>query len=123
MLGVVRGKISSRVWTSVSARSAVPRGAEPYDLIVCSSVCAFVDDYPSLVAELVGTMTPSGLFVRWDRERDPADDEPFGLARDEIRAVLSAAGLTSVDIDTAFSLSVGGHDMRPLVGSGRVPLS
>ena len=61
----------------------------PFDLIVCSSVCAFLDDYAGTAGTLVRLLRPGGLFIQWDWELDPHADEPFGLTRERVRATLS----------------------------------
>lgn len=59
------------------------------------------------------------MFVQWDWERNPADDEPYGLRRDEILEALVRAGLLAIRVDVAFDLSVDGGTMRPLMGIGQ----
>lgn len=95
----------------------------PFDLIVCSSVCAFLDDYPGSLALLARQLRPGGLFVQWDWELDPDSEEPFGLSRDEVRAALEGAGLTDVSVDTAFRIAVGEDSMSPLMGVGISPIA
>jgi 2-polyprenyl-3-methyl-5-hydroxy-6-metoxy-1,4-benzoquinol methylase len=121
MLAVLDAKIERRGWTHVRTMRTPPAPPAAYDLVVCSSVCAFLDDYPGTVASLVGQLRPGGLFVQWDWERDPADDDPHGLARDQIRDVLEDAGLVAVLVDTGFTVEVGTETMTPLMGVGRKP--
>ncbi|MCB9412938.1 MAG: class I SAM-dependent methyltransferase [Actinobacteria bacterium] len=124
MLNVLRAKIKTHGWTDVSATSELPVGAptRPYDLIVCSSVCAFLDDYPAVVAQLVRMLRRGGLFVQWDWERDDPDDA-HGLTRDEIRSALTAAGLANIRVQVGFENTIPGYEetMRPLLGEGRLP--
>jgi len=84
-------------------------------------VLAFVNDYPGTVRELVSRMKPGALFVQWDWELNPADDEPFGLAPSNIGAALRGAGLADVQVGVGFELPAGGETMRPLMGSGQLP--
>lgn len=118
MLAVLDRKIDDRGWTTVAAVPAVPPD-EVFDLVVCSSVCSFVDDYPGIVLDLVTRLRPGGVFVQWDWER--VDDDPHGLGRDEIRSALRHAGLERIDVRTAFTVEMEGEDMQPLVGHGRRP--
>lgn len=124
MLDVLRAKIETRGWSDVRAASELPAGssANPYDLIVCSSVCAFLDDYPAVVNQLVGGLRRGGLFVQWDWERNDPDDA-HGLARDDIRSALAAAGLTEIRVEVGFEIAVPGREgkMRPLLGQGQRP--
>ena len=121
MLAVVDAKIERRGWTEVHTATALPPPPRPYDLVVCSSVCAFLDDYPATARELVGRLRPGGLFVQWDWELDSGDDDPHGLERSRVREVLTGAGLSGVEVDTGFSVEVEGFTMRPLMGVGRTP--
>lgn len=93
--------------------------AEPFDLVVCSSVCAFVDDYPGTVALLASRLRPGGMFVQWDWELDPSAEQPFGLSKDQVREALQAAGLEVVSIGRGFSVAFEDRKMEPLMGVGR----
>jgi len=93
--------------------------ADGFDFVVCSSVCAFVDDYPGTVGNLVRLLRPRGIFVQWDWEFNAQAKEPFGLTRDQIMEALSIAGLETIRIETAFEIHVGEKTMRPLMGSGQ----
>jgi len=120
MLDVVRAKVVERGWATVRLSDTVPGDEKTFDLVVCSSVCAFVDDYPATVAQLVTCLRPGGAFVQWDWER--TGDDEFGLSRQEISAVLAGAGLDGITVRPAFSVDVEGHTMSPLVGSGLRPV-
>lgn len=76
VLAVLDAKVEQRGWTHVMTRNTVPTEPESYDLIVCSSVCSFLDDYPATLADLAILLVPGGLFVQWDWERDDSDDDP-----------------------------------------------
>lgn len=119
MLAVVDDKVAQHGWTRVETSMKLPATAPSYDLIVCSSVCAFLDDYPATAAELVAHLRPGGIFVQWDWERTVGD--PDGLDRTEIRAALDGANLVGISVETGFAISVGELTMSPLVGVGRRP--
>jgi 2-polyprenyl-3-methyl-5-hydroxy-6-metoxy-1,4-benzoquinol methylase len=121
MLDVLDRKITTNSWSHVATMRDLPTRGARFDLIVCSSVCAFVDDYPATVERLVGLLRPGGVVVQWDWEFDPDDDEPFGLTRQQIRDALTGAGLGDVDVDVGFTADVDGETMRPVRGSGRRP--
>ena len=95
----------------------------PFDLVVCSSVCAFLEDYPGTVAMLVGLLRRGGWFVQWDWELNTEDSEPFGLTRRQVTNTLVEAGLEQVQVDTAFEVEAEGQMMRPIMGFGRTPVS
>lgn len=121
MLAVLAVKIAANSWSHVATMSDLPDGNERYDLIVCSSVCAFVDDYPATVRRLVGLLRSGGLFIQWDWEFDPNDNEPFGLTRTQISDALTNAGLAAVSVEDGFSVEVDDETMRPVRGSGARP--
>jgi 2-polyprenyl-3-methyl-5-hydroxy-6-metoxy-1,4-benzoquinol methylase len=117
MLAVLRAKVERHGWRDVRMATGLPDQG-PYDLIVCSSVCAFLDDYPATVAELVARLRPGGLFVQWDWERNESADDPHGLTRDEIHRALTAVGLVDIRVNTGFEIDVAEQSMRPLIGHG-----
>lgn len=107
-------------WTPESvAAAAADLGT--FDLVVCSSVCGFLPDYPGAVAMLASLLRPGGHFVQWDWELDPTADEPYGLTRDAIRDAIAGAGITVVSVDVGFEVPFEGHTMAPLMGIGRAP--
>ena len=116
MIAVLDAKIVQNGWSSVETSLDVPDRDETWDLIVCSSVCSFLDDYPGTVAALAGRLNPGGLFIQWDWEA-AAEDE-HGLTRTAISAALDDAGLTDTEVRVAFSIPVEDQTMEPLLGSG-----
>jgi 2-polyprenyl-3-methyl-5-hydroxy-6-metoxy-1,4-benzoquinol methylase len=116
MLAVLDEKSRRHGWTSVTTSTEIPAVVQPLDVIVCSSVCSFLDDYPSAVVDLVARLRPGGLFVQWDWER--IDDDEHGLTRAEIGDALRSAGLDDVVVETAFDVEMEGTTMSPLIGSG-----
>lgn len=120
MLDVLDRKVAERGWTSVRTTDTTSGLTHGFDLVVCSSVCSFVDDYPATVAELVDVLRPGGVFVQWDWERE-ADADDGGLTRSEISDALAQVGLVDTLVETAFAVSMFGETMRPLIGRGRRP--
>lgn len=92
-----------------------------FDLIVASSVCGFVADYPACVRRLAGLLAPGGVFVQWDWQADPVIGETDGLTADQIRQAQMAAGLVDVSVATAFSMTMGVTAMPVLQGHGTAP--
>ena len=119
MLRVLEDKVAARGMAGVTTSGTMPASGRDHDLIVCSSVCSFLDDYPGAVVDLVARLRPGGLFVQWDWER--GDDDDHGLSRAEIGDALGAAGLEDIVVEVAFDVTVDGEAMRPLVGHGRRP--
>ena len=119
MLAVLDAKIAQHGWNNVMTSVELPAVAPAYDLIVCSSVCSFLDDYPGTVADLVSRLQPGGIFIQWDWER--TGEAPHGFSRDEITEALGLAGLEEVSVSVGFTASANGQTMRPLMGHGRQP--
>lgn len=117
MLAVLDDKIVDQAWSSVISSQAVPVDPDAFDLVVCSSVMAFIDDYEATVVTLVQLLSPDGRFVQWDWER--VDDDPHGLSRSEISTALVEAGLEDVSVEIGFEVEAHGQTMRPLMGVGQ----
>lgn len=122
MLGVLARTAERSGWDHVRPSTQLPGESERYDLIVCSSVLAFVDDYDATVEMLAQHLGHGGWFVQWDWERNlPADDQSIGFSVADIRSALGAAGLEHVDVRHGFEIEVDGETLRPLMGTGRRP--
>jgi len=93
--------------------------AKPFDLIVCSSVCAFVDDYPHLAVTLTELLAEAGILAQWDWELGDPGDYPGGLSREQIEGALVGAGLKGVTTRVAFEIESQGRTMKPLLGVGQ----
>lgn len=121
MLDHVRRKVADHGWRNVNVVCGTLDDLTPsgFDWIVCSSVLAFVDDYPATVAGLAAKLAPGGRLVAFDWELNPDDDEPYGLTREQIDDAYQAAGLTEVVVETAFEQPYEGMTMAPLMGAGR----
>ena len=116
---VLDDKIERHGWPHVSTGRSLPTDGGGYDLVVCSSVCSFLDDYPATAAELANLLNPGGLFVQWDWERKDDDGDSHGLTRPEISSALTTAGLEAVEVRVGFEVPMGEQTMRPLMGTGR----
>ena len=89
-----------------------------FDLIVASSVCAFVPDYEKTVTDLKSLLKPAGTFIQWDWKG--TDSKPdFGFTENVIRNTYSIVGLTPLKIMTAFSLSSEKGRMDVIMGVGK----
>lgn len=90
---------------------------KPFDLIVASSVCAFLPNYRETVQLLTALLKNGGMFIQWDwlKERSETKD---GLSKEEVQKVLSKCGLNDVTISVPFEMSSPGGIMPVLMGSG-----
>lgn len=89
--------------------------ASGFDLIVASSVCAFVPEYDKTLAEIKHLLKKGGMFVQWDWKRSHEDDD-FGFSQDIIARAYDKAGLSIVDVSEIFSMSNEQGTMQVLVG-------
>ncbi len=97
-----------------------PAFAHSFDLVVASSVCAFLEDYPGTVRQIARLLRPGGAFVQWDWERRAEDEQPFGLSRVAVREALAGAGLDVLVLDRGFEVAYGEMTMAPLMAIGRL---
>ncbi len=89
-----------------------------FDLIVASSVCAFVPDYEKTLTDLKSLLIPAGTFVQWDWKRTDSEPE-FGFTEEIIRDAYSSVGLTPLAITTAYSLASDKGSMDVIMGVGK----
>lgn len=129
MIEVVNAKVRATRLNHVStavcnledqAPSSIDVLRAPFDLIVASSVCAFLESFEGMVSTLKGMLNPGGWFVQWDWL--PTEDSPkFGLSKDRVRAAYATAGLELVRAEPGFELEAGDTVMRTLMGIARAP--
>lgn len=86
-----------------------------FDLIVASSVCAFVSDYEKTLSELKLLLNEGGTFIQWDWKRSN-EDEDFGFTTEIITNAYSNVGLSLVRVSEEFSLSSEKGTMQVLMG-------
>ncbi|MCB0918042.1 MAG: class I SAM-dependent methyltransferase [Actinobacteria bacterium] len=118
MLEVLERKATAGALPGATILGDIPDVGDTYDMVVCSSVCAFLDDYPGAVRDLVGTLREGGLLVQWDWERHDTESGSHGLLRHEIAQALEGAGLVGVQVSPSFEIEVAGVLARPLLGYG-----
>lgn len=118
MLAKVRAKIDVGGWSHVRTLDALPESDLFYDVVVCSSVLAFVDDHPATVADLATRLQRGGLFVQWDWEAATDHPDHPGLTRTAVEHALSGAGLAGGTVERAFTIEAEGEQMRPLCAWG-----
>ncbi|MBG0759300.1 SAM-dependent methyltransferase [Vibrio cidicii] len=92
-----------------------------FDLVVASSVCAFVDDLAGVLDIAHSLLNPGGCFIHWDWAADAAEQglEVDGLTEERVRQVLTNAGFVDVEVGPAFSLTMDGKTYPVLVGMGK----
>lgn len=76
----------------------------PFDVIVASSVCSFLPDYPHTLALLKTLLKPNGRFVQWDwLAKD--ENASTGLSLAQVQSAFKHAGFQGVELSTPFEVS------------------
>jgi len=86
-----------------------------FDLIVASSVCAFLSDYDRTLGLLKTLLKPTGIFIQWDWLKLNEESE-FGLTKERIESAFDKGDLETKIIAEAFSLESGGKNMKVIMG-------
>lgn len=125
MVAVLEQKALKNVDTLVAelspeARASQPLLQEKFDLIVASSVCAFLPDYEGTLALLQELLKPGGRFVQWDWMKTSKEGD-FGFHEDEVKSAFRQVGLEISSVGRAFLLESPKGTMSVLMGVGRKP--
>ncbi|ATD01495.1 class I SAM-dependent DNA methyltransferase [Pseudoalteromonas spongiae] len=91
-----------------------PLLTEGFDLIIASSVCAFVPNYQQLLTLFKRLLNQSGTFVQWDWQRNEQDD--FGFTPEMITQGYESANLLVESVTNGFSLTSNNSTMQVLMG-------
>ena len=86
-----------------------------FDLIVASSVCAFVPDYKKTLTDLKSLLSPGGIFIQWDWKRSN-EKEDFGFTSELIKSAYINAGFSPLRVSTEFSLKSEKGTMEVIMG-------
>ena len=86
-----------------------------FDLIVASSVCAFLIDYENTLRLIKTLLKPNGIFVQWDWLRTDKDSD-FGLTEEVVESAFTNIGMDVLSITRAFSLESKEGSMQVLMG-------
>ena len=89
-----------------------------FDLVVASSVCAFVPDYEEVLLQLKSLLKQDGLFVQWDWFSSAELSGP-GFTEKQISDALEKAVFRSVTVSTGFSISAPEGDAPVLMAVAR----
>ncbi|EGQ7900214.1 class I SAM-dependent methyltransferase [Vibrio parahaemolyticus] len=87
-----------------------------FDLVVASSVLAFVDDVESSLDIAHSLLNEGGYFVHFDWVAE-SEQDGFTLSRSE--SALSNAGFVDVEAKKVFDITSDGQTMSVLMGAGR----
>ena len=87
----------------------------PFDLIVASSVCAFVPNYERTLKLLKLLLMEDGILVQWDWLKTD-DDSDFGFSEEIVRSAFNQAGLEVLSITKAFTIESSKGSMPVIMG-------
>ncbi|MBL4637199.1 MAG: class I SAM-dependent methyltransferase [Kofleriaceae bacterium] len=128
MLKVLGERIEQEGWTKIKpvcgdlldqAIRSQPIFQAPFDLIVASSVCSFLPDYPAFLDVVSKLLSPQGIFVQWDWLANEAGDWASGFSLEQIENAYSANGLQSVRVGKGFVFEFQGKELDVLMGVAR----
>ena len=124
MIEVLKNKKLENVTTvtgklSRETISKHPKLQGKFDLVVASSVCAFLPNYEETLSIIRSLLSPNGIFIQWDwlrTEKDPG----FGFTEDMIREHYSSVGLNIDSISIPFHLMENGEKMDILMSVSKL---
>jgi len=91
---------------------------QPFDVVVASSVCAFLPKYGAVVGLLHSLLKPNGIFVQWDwRATEAAPD--FGFTPETIRQTHVQNGFQVESVEVVFKMTSEMGEMEVLMGVGK----
>jgi predicted TPR repeat methyltransferase len=93
-----------------------------FDLIVASSVCAFLPAYEQTLSLLKTLLCPGGIIVQWDWLA-PENNSEYGLSEKRMRDAYECVGLLLLSIDQPFTMidSKDKGTMPVLMGVAKMP--
>jgi len=89
-----------------------------FDLIVASSVCAFLPDYHTTLGLLRRLLKTGGLLVQWDWFKSDEDQE-IGFTEGELLVAYQESGLRTLSVSIPFGLNGEGREMKVIMCVGK----
>jgi len=86
-----------------------------FDLIVASSVCAFLPNFEKTLRLLKTLLIPNGHFVQWDW-LETIKDPGFGFTKNRIESAFINSGFQVLSISEPFSLTSKDGEMKVIMG-------
>jgi len=74
---------------------------QKFDLIVASSVCTFLEDYPATLNLIKGLLKDNGTFVQWDWYSE--DGSTLGFSQDFVNNALKQTGFKTITTSLPFT--------------------
>ncbi|EEY99058.1 SAM-dependent methyltransferase [Vibrio sp. RC586] len=96
-----------------------PAFRKQFDLVVASSVCAFLPNFQDAADIIFTLVDEGGYFVHFDWLADGAGNTDMSLTVNEIETVLRNAGFASIDVQVAFEVTTEQGTLPVVVGVAR----
>lgn len=92
---------------------------KPFDLIIASSVLAFIPNQQEKLEQLKGLLHPQGSFIQWDWQKleEQAD---FGFHSNELQDLYEQVGLNVITIAESFSVDSENGRFAALIGHAQL---
>ena len=92
-----------------------PESRLPFDLVVASSVCAFVEDYPGTLRQIHSLLKAGGRFIQWDWLSPEGSDHP-GFTEAQMSGALKDSGFSQVRVRGGFTMAGPEGEASVLMG-------
>lgn len=81
--------------------------AKPFDMIVASSVCGFLPNYPATLILLKSLLKEGGTFIQWDwlADNSAATTASIGFSREEVTQALTQCQFSHIQLSTPFQMN------------------
>lgn len=128
MIKVLQERIEQEEWTNVQPVCGDLLDEEvrtqavfqaPFDLIVASSVCSFLPDYPAFLHVVSKLLSPQGIFVQWDWLANETGEWASGFSLEQIEDAYSANRLQVVRVEKSFVFEFEGKKLNVVIGVAR----
>lgn len=95
-----------------------PQYQSRFDLVVASSVCAFVPDFSEVLREIKTILKPGGQFVQWDWLSPDESSHP-GFTNRQLSDAIEKAGFLKAMVSKGFTMSGAKGDAAVLMATAQ----
>lgn len=89
-----------------------------FDVVVASSVCAFVPDFGRTLSLLKKLLRPGGVLIQWDWLK-AEKDQGMGFTEQELRVAYRDAGLSVLSLSQPFGVGGEGEEQKVVMCVGQ----
>jgi len=91
---------------------------QKFDLIIASSVCSFLPNYPLTLSLLKSMLKPNGVFIQWDWAADTENSE-MGLTEKAIENAFLQSQFSDIKIKFPFVMQSSKGNMPVIMAIGK----